>query len=143
MNTTLIIFTNFLISGIYIFLVNNYNVYDYIYIFFSLVLLFPIVAQYIITFSYYIAFHIFNQTRKFWLKNDNIKYQISNIKCWVPNLIKLLLIFRTYMTLHYNCKFHSLLQSTWFTVYYSRHGPRSTIVDTVHSTLTSTRSTVP
>jgi cellulose synthase/poly-beta-1,6-N-acetylglucosamine synthase-like glycosyltransferase len=58
-STILIIFINSFIFGIYIFLVNNYNMYDYIYIFFSLVLLFPIVTQYIITFVYFIVLRIF------------------------------------------------------------------------------------
>lgn len=61
-NTILIIFMNFLISYMYIFLVCTYSLNDYVYLFFSLLLLFPIIVQYIISLLYFILFRVSKYT---------------------------------------------------------------------------------
>ena len=70
--TFLIILVNFLIMGLYIFLVNQFGHYDFLYLILSLILFFPVIVQYLFTFIYFLSSLFKNKD-----ENDSIASTVS------------------------------------------------------------------
>ena len=71
-NTFFIILLNLLICGSYIFLVNQFGRYDYLYLILTLILFFPVIVQYLFTFIYFLS-SLFKDR----YENDSIASNVS------------------------------------------------------------------
>ena len=72
--TFLIIFINFIIMSLYIFLISKFGHFDYLYLILSLILFFPAIVQYLFTFVYFLLY-IFKKSCK--ETNESIASNIS------------------------------------------------------------------